>query len=70
MWNLIRKGYVLMKKEIKGFVCGVLSTVIMSVGIVSASGIWENIPVLRNDIFVDEVLPLLNIDPSTVIEQN
>lgn len=41
-----------MKKEIKGFVCGVLSTVIVSVGIVSASGVWDNISVLRNDIKV------------------
>ena len=41
-----------MRKEIKGFVCGVLSTVVVSVGIVSASGTWENIPVLRNDIKV------------------
>lgn len=41
-----------MKKEIKGFICGVLSTVVIGVGVVSASGIWDNISVLRNDITV------------------
>ena len=41
-----------MKKEFKGFVCGVLITSLLGAGIVCASGTWENIPVLRNDITV------------------
>lgn len=40
-----------MKKEIKGFVCGVILTVLLGCG-VSAAGIWDNISVLRNDITV------------------
>ena len=41
---LIRKGYVLMKKEIKGFVCGVLSTVVVEMDETSATAATENIP--------------------------
>lgn len=39
-----------MQKYLKGFICGVLSTVVIGVGVVSATGIWDNINVLRNDI--------------------
>lgn len=41
-----------MKKEFKGFVCGVLATAIVGLGVASASGVWDNISVLRNDISV------------------
>ena len=39
-----------MKKEIKGFVCGVVVAAIIGAGIASAAGTWESIDVLRNDI--------------------
>lgn len=49
-----------MKREIKGFVCGALLTLIIGIGVVSATGAWESIDVLRNDITVvvngDEVV--------------
>lgn len=38
-----------MKKEIKGFICGVIATTVIA-GAASAAGIWDNISVLRNDI--------------------
>lgn len=41
-----------MKKEFKGFICGVLATAVVGLGVVSASGVWDNISVLRNDINV------------------
>lgn len=40
-----------MKKELKGFVCGVVLTALLSCG-VSAAGVWDNISVLKNDIKV------------------
>lgn len=39
-----------MKKELKGFVCGVVVSAIIGAGVVSAAGNWESIDVLRNDI--------------------
>ena len=39
-----------MKKEIKGFVCGVVVATIIGAGMASAAGTWESIDVLRNDI--------------------
>ncbi len=40
-----------MKKELKGFICGVVLTALLGYG-VSAAGVWDNISVLRNDINV------------------
>ncbi len=39
-----------MKKEIKGFVCGVVVATIIGAGMASAAGTWESIDVLKNDI--------------------
>lgn len=41
-----------MKKELKGFVCGFTAMAVLSVGVASASGFWDTINVLRNDISV------------------
>lgn len=40
-----------MKKELKGFVCGAVSMMVIA-GAVSAAGVWDTIDVLRNDITV------------------
>lgn len=40
-----------MKKEFKGFICGVVATVIVA-GTASGVGIWDSIDVLKNDISV------------------
>lgn len=40
-----------MKKELKGFICGVVLTALLGCG-VSAAGVWDNISVLKNDIKV------------------
>lgn len=40
-----------MKKELKGFVCGAVSMMVIA-GAVSAAGAWDTIDVLRNDITV------------------
>lgn len=40
-----------MKKEIKGFICGVIATTVIA-SAASAAGIWDTISVLRNDINV------------------
>lgn len=40
-----------MKKELKGFICGAVLTILVGCG-VSAAGIWDNISVLKNDITV------------------
>ncbi len=41
-----------MKKELKGFICGVLATSVISIGMASANSVWDNISVLKNDINV------------------
>ncbi len=41
-----------MKKEIKGFICGVVATSIIGCMSISATGVWDKIDVLRNDINV------------------
>ena len=41
-----------MKKEIKGFICGVIATSLIGCVSISATGIWDKIDVLRNDITV------------------
>lgn len=41
-----------MKKEIKGFVCGVIAATTLGAIGTFAAGVWENIPVLKNDIKV------------------
>lgn len=41
-----------MKKELKGFVCGFTTMAVLSAGVASASGFWDTINVLRNDISV------------------
>ena len=41
-----------MKKEIKGFICGIIATSLIGCVSISATGIWDNIDVLRNDINV------------------
>ena len=41
-----------MKKGVKGFVCGVVSTVIIASGLAFAAGNWKTIDVLENDINV------------------
>lgn len=39
-----------MKKEIKGFICGVVVTSLIGCMSISAAGVWDKIDVLRNDI--------------------
>lgn len=41
-----------MKKELKGFVCGVLTTALVAGGAAFAAGQWKTIDVLENDITV------------------
>ena len=41
-----------MKKEIKGFVCGVVATTLVAGGFAFAAGQWRTIDVLENDITV------------------
>ena len=41
-----------MKKEIKGFICGVITTSLIGCASISATGVWDKIDVLRNDINV------------------
>lgn len=41
-----------MKKELKGFLCGILVSGIVGAGAAYTTGIWESIDVLRNDINV------------------
>lgn len=41
-----------MKKEIKGFMCGVIATSLIGCVSISATGVWDKIDVLRNDINV------------------
>lgn len=41
-----------MKKELKGFLCGILVSGIVGAGVAYTTGIWESIDVLRNDINV------------------
>lgn len=41
-----------MKKELKGFVCGIVTTAILGTGLVFAAGQWKTIDVLENDITV------------------
>ncbi|HIW57119.1 MAG TPA: copper amine oxidase N-terminal domain-containing protein [Firmicutes bacterium] len=41
-----------MKKEIKGFVCGVVATTLVAGGFAFAAGQWKTIDVLENDITV------------------
>lgn len=41
-----------MKKELKGFVCGIVTTAILGTGFVFAAGQWKTIDVLENDITV------------------
>ena len=41
-----------MKRELLSFTCGVVITCVMGIGISSASGVWDTIDVLRNDITV------------------
>ena len=41
-----------MKKEIKGFICGIIATSLIGCVSISATGVWDKIDVLRNDINV------------------
>ena len=41
-----------MKKEIKGFICGMIATSLLGCVSISAAGVWDKIDVLRNDINV------------------
>lgn len=41
-----------MKKELKGFVCGIVTAAILGTGFVFAAGQWKTIDVLENDITV------------------
>lgn len=41
-----------MRKEIKGFICGVVATSLVSCVSISAAGVWDKIDVLRNDIHI------------------
>lgn len=40
-----------MKKELKGFICGVVTTIVVA-GTASGVGVWDSIDVLKNDIRV------------------
>lgn len=40
-----------MKKELKGFICGVVATIVVA-GTASGVGVWDSIDVLKNDIRV------------------
>lgn len=51
-----------MKKEIKGFICGILICGILGGVGVGAAGMWKNIPVLENDIEVVVNGKILNSD--------
>lgn len=43
---------IYVKKELKGFLCGILVSGIVGAGVAYATGVWESIDVLRNDINV------------------